>query len=227
MTVSTFGETGAVEKYADGGHRLYRLADKDPYLSQRHEALPTPLWVHVARRLRAKPASFVWATKEQVEQIEKLRNESDATLPPLAVKAPADVSEFTAAKGKGGELYVLFSPNSQNDEDANSGSCRLHRAESQVAPGTPDYTYESINQIVAKWNEELKGQGVSVVAVEGTKPPKGVGFATLNMAGQIKIEFNDKLSEEAMKTIKSHPQAVGISHGAPFTSMYCPGCGMG
>lgn len=228
VSKSLFAESDTVEKYEDSGHRLYRLADKDPYLQNTLDGLPAPIWVHVGRRNLQKPVRFVWATRDQITKIDASRKEADVKVKPLVVKTVADVTELTAEDGKSGELYVLFCPNAQNDEDANSNSCRMHQIESQAASTTPNFTYESINQIVAKWNESLKGQGVKAVAVkDNTKPPKGAGHAMLNMAGQIKIEFDGKLSEDALNTIKSHPQAVSISHGKPFTTMYCPGCGMG
>lgn len=219
---------GSATTYEDSGYRLYHLDMKDPYRAKAPEGMPRPIWVRVDPLNRRSAKNFVWASKEQVEKINEFRMSEDATLSPLAVKTAADVGDFAVADGKSSELFVLFCPNMQDDTDANSNTCRLHRdAEPDWAPAVPNYKYESINQIVAKWNKTLKGQGVTITAVKAAKPPQGVGHAMLEMGGQIKIEFKGELSDDVLKAIKVHPQAVSISRGKPFTTMFCPGCGMG
>ena len=189
--------------------------------------MPRPIWVHAGRGQEA--SLFLWTTKEQAAQIDAVRLASDATLTPLAEKKPIDVKEVGSASASAGKLFVMFCPNVQDDEDANSNACKAanqHDTNSDDRP-RPAYRYESINQIAAKWNAAFEKHGLAIQAVKVTKPGLNVGHAMLNVGGQIEVKFKGQLAEDVVKTIKDHPQAASLSWGKPFTVMYCPGCGMG
>ena len=204
----------------DTGYRLYPLPSReDPYFQLTRDDLPSPICIYLGfSDPHADSSCFLWGTKTQIKAVEFKRRFADEAAKPLREKAPKDVAEYGSADEANGIVNVMFAPNIREQWPARKQSEKKQEAEKR--------NYATTAQIAARWKKQF-GDKIEVELVKQSPPPKS-GIGQLNMPGQIKLQFKGQLPAEVLKAIKQHPQSVRIQWGKePFTSLYCPPCGMG
>lgn len=195
-----------------GSHTLYLIkfveGKQVPWDAIQEKKLPQMIYVGANSRLAAvsEPNAFsyaVWATKEQAEVwagidgVESIRKK----------EAKDVVSNGTAGDG---DLYVELLINGKSMEQ-------------QAAKGS----YKLASQVVEEWQKLAAGKA-SVSLVKPTKPSPNSAMEHLIRGGQAKISCPDgKVPATLMQAIKEHPQVFRMQWTKPFTTMHCPGCGMG
>ncbi len=210
-------EAGEESKTVDndpkpGSHTLYLIKFVEgkpvPWESIQEKKLPQMIYVGSSFRFAAvsNPNAFsyaVWATKEQAEVwagidgVELIRKK----------EAKDVVSSGTAGDG---DLYVELLINGKSMEQ-------------QAAKGS----YKLAAKIVEEWQKLAAGKA-SVSLVKPTKPSPNSAMEQLIRGGQLKISSpNGEIPATLINAIKDHPQVFRMQWTKPFTTMHCPGCGMG
>ena len=169
--------------------------------------LPQTIYVGQSMRRIATDTDGIlyalWATKEQaeawaaIEGVELVRK-----------KEAKDV--VTLGEAGKGDLYVDILINGKTMErQAKKGS------------------YKLASKIVEEWQSEFAGKA-AVSLVKPTKADPKSSIEYLILGGQVKISCPDgKVPLKLMDTIRNHPQVFRMQWTTPFTTMHCPGCGMG